>query len=205
MRETKKALIVVRTYPTPAKSGVEVSCTAAISDSGEWLRLFPVPYRFLTPDKRFAKYQWIEVSTIRATNDARPESYKIAPESITILSNSIPTTNAWEERKALLAPLQAPSLCYLQRQRDANGFPTLGFFRPRSIDRFVIDADDANWTPKQLGILEQGNLFEKGPQKKLEKVPFAFRYHFHCDDPEWHGHKLMCADKVCCTLPRKSL
>lgn len=30
--ETKKALIVVRTYPTPAKQGVEVSCTAAITD-----------------------------------------------------------------------------------------------------------------------------------------------------------------------------
>jgi hypothetical protein len=41
----KKALIVVRTYPVPAKKGVEVSCTAAVTEQGEWLRLFPVPYR----------------------------------------------------------------------------------------------------------------------------------------------------------------
>jgi len=45
--QAKKALIVVRTYPTPAHDGAEVSCTAAISDKGEWLRLFPVPWRLL--------------------------------------------------------------------------------------------------------------------------------------------------------------
>ena len=38
--EKKKALIVVRTYPTPAKKHIEVSCTAAIADQNEWLRLF---------------------------------------------------------------------------------------------------------------------------------------------------------------------
>ena len=42
--ETKRALIVVRTYPFVLRSGVEVSCTAAITDKGEWLRLFPVPW-----------------------------------------------------------------------------------------------------------------------------------------------------------------
>ena len=60
--ETKTALIVVRTYPTPARKGIEVSCTAAITDQGEWLRLFPVPYRFLKLDKRIQKYQWITIS-----------------------------------------------------------------------------------------------------------------------------------------------
>ena len=54
--EKKRALIVVRTYPTPAKSGAEVSCTAAITDKGEWLRLFPVPWRYLPQDQRFRKY-----------------------------------------------------------------------------------------------------------------------------------------------------
>ena len=71
MALTKKALIVVRTYPTPAKTGVEVSCTAAISDTGEWLRLFPIPYRYLEPDARFAKYQWVQVS-VEKSKDDRP-------------------------------------------------------------------------------------------------------------------------------------
>jgi hypothetical protein len=74
--ETKKALIVVRTYPVPAKTGVEVSCTAAITDKGEWLRLFPIPYRLLDEDKKFRKYQWVNVEAIKATKDSRPESYR---------------------------------------------------------------------------------------------------------------------------------
>src|SRR3974377_2245727 len=61
----KRVLIVVRTYPVPASKGVEVSCTAAVTSSGEWIRLFPVPYRFLDEDKRFRKYQWIIVSLER--------------------------------------------------------------------------------------------------------------------------------------------
>ena len=78
-QETKKALIVVRTYPTPAKSGVEVSCTAAITDKGEWLRLFPVPWRYLPEDQRFRKYQWVELNITKAS-DPRPESYKLKAE-----------------------------------------------------------------------------------------------------------------------------
>ena len=57
-----RVLIVVRTYPVPAQKGIEVSCTAAITADGNWMRLFPVPYRFLEEDRRFKKYQWIDVT-----------------------------------------------------------------------------------------------------------------------------------------------
>jgi hypothetical protein len=33
----------------------------AISDDGRWLRIFPVPHRFLSLDQRFRKYQWMDV------------------------------------------------------------------------------------------------------------------------------------------------
>jgi hypothetical protein len=45
-------------------------------------RLFPVPYRFLDADKRFAKYQRIEVDVIRASQDPRPESYNLNVDTI---------------------------------------------------------------------------------------------------------------------------
>ena len=63
--EKKKILVVVRTYPAPAKKGVEVSCTAGVTEDGQWIRIFPVPYRFLPADKRFGKYQWIEAKVAR--------------------------------------------------------------------------------------------------------------------------------------------
>jgi hypothetical protein len=62
---TKRVLITVRTYPVPAQKGIEVSCTAGVTSDGEWIRLFPIPYRFLTADQRFTKYQWIEVAVTR--------------------------------------------------------------------------------------------------------------------------------------------
>src|ERR1044071_2118649 len=121
-----KALILVRTYPTPARNGVEVSCTAAVTEDGQWLRLFPVPYRFLELDQRFRKYQWIEVDVTKAS-DGRPESYKIADRnSIQIVSNVLPTEGNWKQRKDHVFPLKGHCMCCIKRVRDANQFPTLG-------------------------------------------------------------------------------
>jgi hypothetical protein len=106
-------LIVVRTYPVPAKKGVEVSCTAAITDKGEWLRLFPVPYRRLNDNQQFSKYQWIDVGVTKAS-DPRPESHKISQETIKIKSDVLPTTNDWQARKDVILPLKAESMCALR-------------------------------------------------------------------------------------------
>jgi hypothetical protein len=193
--QTKKALIVVRTYPTPAKQGVEVSCTAAITDDGEWLRLFPVPYRFLTPDKRFRKYQWIEVSVSKPSKDTRRESYKIENDSIAITSEPLSTDQGWKARKDIVFPLKSHCLCCLKQARNANGFPTLGLFRPRVIESLAIEPEDnPTWTDAELELLKQGTLFGQGPKAELEKVPYRFRYAFRCEHDECPGHNLICTD-----------
>jgi hypothetical protein len=193
-RETKKALVVVRTYPIPAASGVEVSCTAAITDDGKWLRLYPVPYRFLDFDRRFAKYQWIEFTATKASSDARPESYRLNINSIKILTDPLPTANQWQARKKIIYPLRAHSLCCLQREREANYFPTLGFFRPKTIKRLRIIPTEPAWTQGQLDMLRQGSLFENKPQIELEKIPYDFVYSFTCEDDACKGHALHCTD-----------
>ncbi len=191
--ETKRALIVVRTYPSPARSGVEVSCTAAITDKGEWLRLFPVPWRLLTEDQRFRKYQWVEVTVTKAS-DPRPESYKLKPDGIRILSEPLSSAREWRARKDVIFPLRSHCLCCLIKQRNLQGYPTLGIFRPKSIDRLTITPEDPNWTDSQAAILRQGHLFVDNPKKELEKIPFSFRYEFRCEDEECTGHKLICTD-----------
>jgi hypothetical protein len=192
--ETKKALIVVRTYPVPARTGVEVSCTAAITESGEWLRLFPIPYRLLDEDKQFRKYQWVNVGVIKAPKDSRPESYRIQNEAITILEEPLSTANDWQARKAIIYPLRAHCMCCLQRERDEKLYPTLGFFRPKSIDGLIIKPDTPTWTPSQLAILRQKHLFREGPKVELEKVPFKFQYQFTCDESDCPTHTLTCTD-----------
>lgn len=190
---TRRALILVRTYPVPAKSGVEVSCTAAVDEEGNWLRLFPIPYRFLGQDQRFRKYQWIEVDITKAS-DARPESFKIRPGSVKIVSGQLPTTNDWKARKEYVLPLRSHCMCCLQRTLETDGKPTLGVFRPKSIKRLVISPAATTWSQSQLEILRQGLLFEEAPTEELEKVPFTFYYEFSCDEADCPGHRLSCTD-----------
>lgn len=94
----------------------------------------------------------------------------------------------------MVLPLQAHCLCCLIRQRDANGHPTLGFFRPAAIDRLTITEEDPNWTPAQAATLKQGHLFVDPPERELEKIPFSFRYEFRCDEADCKGHKIICTD-----------
>ena len=191
--ETKRALIVVRTYPTPAKSGVEVSCTGAITDKGKWLRLFPVPWRYLAAEQQFRRYQWVEVAVTKAS-DPRPESYKLKQNGIKILSDPLPTDHAWRARKDVVFPLRAHCLCCLAKQRGTHGHPTLGIFRPKTIENLIITPESPTWTASQLAILRQGHLFAEKPKKELEKIPFSFRYKFRCDHAECDGHKMICTD-----------
>jgi hypothetical protein len=191
-KETKKALIVVRTYPTPARMGVEVSCTAAITDNGQWLRVFPVPWRLLDADQQFRKYQWVELTVTKAS-DPRPESYKLRQGGIKIVS-FVPAAHEWRERKEIVFPLRSHCLCCLVRQRDADGYPTLGIFRPERIERLEIFPETPSWTPAQLEALRQGQLFGKVPQSELEKIPFKFQYKFFCNHGNCTGHTLMCTD-----------
>ena len=116
--EKRKILITVRTYPTPARKGVEVSCTGGIKENGEWIRLFPLSYRLLKPEQRFRKYEWIEAKVWKAASDSRPESYNIDCDSIKIVSPVLPTKREWRERKAKVYPLKRHCLCCIQDERN---------------------------------------------------------------------------------------
>jgi len=190
----KKVLITVRTYPVPAQKGVEVSCTAGIDSDGKWVRLYPVPYRSLDEDRQFVKYQWIKLGVTKARNDARPESYTPNLDSIS-LGEKLSTAGNWHARRKLIEPLMKPSLCAIQKERDERQFPTLGVFKPGRIDRLVIEQTAADWTDEQLLKLTQTlSLFARKPETQLEKLPFSFKYEFHCVDLTCPGHSLSCTD-----------
>ena len=156
----RKILIVVKTYPTPANKGTEVSCTAGITEDGEWIRLFPIPYRFLSDNQRFKKYQWINARVMKAS-DPRIESHTIDTDSIEILDEPIPSSNFWKARKDHVYPLKSMSLCFLQETRRKHRKPTLGFFRPKRITSLeIISEDNPEWTESELSILNQASFFD---------------------------------------------
>ncbi|NKC02398.1 hypothetical protein HED55_00345 [Ochrobactrum haematophilum] len=91
----EKALILCKTYPSPSSKYVELSCVAAALESGELIRLFPVPFRLLKDDAKFAKWQWVE-ARIEHSKDGRPESHYIKIDTIEV-RDKIGTENFWQK------------------------------------------------------------------------------------------------------------
>lgn len=189
----QRVLIVVRTYPVPAHKGIEVSCTAGVTDDGKWVRLFPVPYRFLQDDQRFAKYQWIEVDTLKARRDSRPESFNLNVETLKMFEK-VSTADGWRKRKEILKPLMRASMCAIKNEWEENRSPTLGLFKPAKITRLILEPDDADWTTEELTALRQTDLFQKAPKEQLEKIPYSFKYEYTCSDANCTGHTMTCFD-----------
>jgi hypothetical protein len=189
----KKVLITVKTYPLPSKKTIEASCTAGITDDGKWIRLFPLPFRYLEYTQQFKKYQWIEASVTKAS-DPRPESYKVALDSIRPIGKPVPTFNNWQLRKGIILPLAARSLCDLEKTRVETGV-TLGIFKPRIIRELIIEPEEhTDWTEQELAVLNQQSMFDKQTVTPLEKIPLKFIYSFFCSDPKCTGHRLSVTD-----------
>lgn len=102
-----KALVVVKTYPNPSVKHDETVCTAAISESGEWLRIYPVPYRYLPREQQYKKWQWIELGLALCgyQNDPRPESREPDVKSIRLLGEPISSAHGWKRRREIIDPM----------------------------------------------------------------------------------------------------
>ena len=73
----KKILLTVTTYPLPSRSYDELVCTAGILESGEWIRIYPIPLSFLlrqraSEDQKLSKYTWMKLDLKKRTDDFRP-------------------------------------------------------------------------------------------------------------------------------------
>jgi len=72
-QERKRVLITVKAYPLPSRSYDELVCTAGITEDSKWVRIYPVPFRFLRDEGQYSKYQWVEIDLEGRQDDFRPE------------------------------------------------------------------------------------------------------------------------------------
>jgi hypothetical protein len=128
------------------------------------------------------------------SSDPRPESYKIDVDTLEIVGAPASTRRAWAARKAVLLPHRSHCMCCLKRQLEEDGRPTLGFFKPQTIERLIITSDASEWTEKELAKLRQSTFFENAPKSELQKIPFRFSYVYRCDHVECQGHTMTCTD-----------
>ena len=187
----ERILIVVKAYPTLSGRYAELVCTAGFRENGSWVRIYPIPYRSLENEKRFKKYQWIEIDLQKNLKDPRPESYRpIDIDNIKPL-DFVDTDNAWEKRRKLILEKSRIHTNLDQITKDAkkNKY-SLVIFKPTKITNFIHEATNPEWDPKkektvknairQEVLFEEFNLYSKD-FKLMPKLPWKFKYKFSDD------------------------
>lgn len=189
----EKVFVVVKTAPRPSKSFREIVCTAGITETGKWIRLYPIPYRYMDDFLKYSKYQWISVEIEKSQNDPRVDSYKPKLKTLKLIGKKYPTDNKWEKRKQIVFPTLKRSLEEIKTDYNKNKV-SLGIFKPKRVYDFKIEADNRDWSDAHKKVLFQQRLFEQQP-KYLERVPYKFSYKFECNDSWCRGnHQLQIID-----------
>ncbi len=148
----------------------------------QWIRIYPVKFRELEFDKRYKRWSVISAEIERNEKDFREESYRINDTSINVI-REIGTKNNWEERKALVLPLQFNSIAEIQTVGKS-----LGIIKPASIEKYFLKKTDREWSSRQQVVQDQGDLFE--PSVNLEKIPYQFGYKFTEIDGAEHSYTI---------------
>lgn len=188
-----KVLITVMTYPHPSRGYQELVCTAGVTEANEWVRLYPIDYRYRSPDQKFKKYQWIEVDlhTKGAGNDKRKESRRPELDSIRLCGERIPSDHGWAKRREIIDRLPCHTLNQLKALYEIDK-TSLGVVKPTEVLDMEIRPAEEGWKPEWQNMFSQLTLFGP-PQKPLRKIPFTFHYIFKCSDSD-KPHLAMCED-----------
>jgi hypothetical protein len=200
----ERVLILCKTYPSPSSKYAETSCVAGMTEEGKLIRLYPVPFRLISDEQQFKKWQWITARFEKARDDHRPESHRIFVDTIDCDPEPLPAGKiGWPHRAELLAKLPVFSDFAEIEKARLEGGATLALLRPsRVISLEIKKASTPDWTDaeksKLLGLQQQAGLFDSNEETNhittLEKLPFSFRYHYECEvngETFSYDHKLV--------------
>ena len=207
----KKILITVTTYPLPSRSYDELVCTAGICEDGSWIRIYPVPFKFLSGLRKDGiigtyKFTWIELNLRRRTEDFRPESHSpinydfsdmSVRESIDIKGGTKAKLSAWKSRIDLCTKcLYEDMTILIEHSKDPQNV-SLATFKPAKLLGFEHEDDDREWKQEWKDQLNQLELFvtngiNNEPRKLIAKLPYKFFYKF--EDCNGRVSRLMIED-----------
>jgi len=188
-----KVLITVKTYPAISEKYGEIVCTAGITEEGKWIRIYPLPFRKIDYNKRFQKYEWVELDLKRNSSDFRPESYRpLNYSEIKSLGKIEADGGAWNERRKYILKNVYTNLGKLIAEaKNKNICTSLAVFKPKKIHKFTYEKTNREWDIKKIRFLEseklQGGLFNSEEEDEIEnfevvsKVPYKFKFEFEDD------------------------
>ena len=184
-----RVLITVKTYPLPSRSYTELVCTAGLLNGEQWIRIYPVSFRFLQDGDKYPKYSWVEVDLVRNTKDFRPESYrpKLGVDERIVVTDKIGTGSAhdWAGRKSYVLKEVFTSMTELIQLAKGSQQKSLATLKPTRIVDFIIEEDEREWKQEWQDQLKQLNMFEMptkdGQRRIIKKLPYKFSYRFFAE------------------------
>lgn len=211
--ETERVLVLAKTYSEFSQKYGSLVCVAGLSLSHgeEWRRLYPVPWAlfFGKNPLRFSKWDVIEVRTVPANHDSRPESRRILePEQIRIVDRiEIERGDPWWSRRmeVVRRHLDDGSLVHDKIPRS------LGIIRPLDCEPLIQPRDRIH-DPDELGFMSYIQLLLPDMVSELEQLSRSLRpdptlpwigYRYRCDYKGCKWHEQMCIDWEIQELYRK--
>jgi hypothetical protein len=187
-------MIAVMTYPHPSKGYEELVCTAGITDQNEWVRLYPIDYRYRPRHQQFRKYQWIEVELepFGHGNDRRRESRKPDLDTLTLLGEPLGADHEWRERRRIIDSMPHHTLLELKALYEQDR-TSIGIVTPTRVLDVHVEESEKEWKPEWQTLFEQFRLFDT-PPKPLRKLPYKWSYVFECADSAGKAHRAMIED-----------
>ncbi len=181
-----RVLVTVKTYPLPSGKYGELVCTAGLINGEKWVRIYPIPFTFLSDERKYPKYSWIELNLIRNGSDFRPESYRPCQgidEDIQIVGY-LDTTNNWAGRKEHVLQEVFTSMDEVVKLAKSDQKKSLATLKPIEIVDFIIEEAERDWKDTWLIQSKQGNFFEldakgQGRERRIiRKLPYKYSYKF---------------------------
>lgn len=190
----EKILMVVKTYPTPSSKYGELVCTAGIRlRDNMWIRIYPYPFRQAKSREQFEKYDIIEAAIERATQDPRPDSFRLYDIASIKKTGHLDTKNNWDERMKLIRKTSVASVeIFMQEMLSGDRAKWGRSILPIPVQsgaRFSWEKSGEAWSNESLEKLqravnlEQLSLFDTEEAKDyfetLRKLPYTFRLTFN--------------------------
>lgn len=169
--QTIELMVNCKTYPAVSTKYVETVCTGGIQPNGEFVRLYPIPFRFLGSDEQYKRWDVIRVRAYRDTKDQRPESWHLsAGAAIDVVRHVGTHKRRWEWMQKSVHP---------SRQTMSEIGVTNGCVEIEPLE-FYWKPDLKEWTASQRNVIDQGDLFASKEQLAglADRVPWQFRLRF---------------------------
>lgn len=196
-----KVLIAVKTYPSLSSRYAELVCTAGFREDGSWIRIYPVPFRFLNENIQYKKWDWIDIDLERNPKDYRIESYKPVDidRELKVIKH-IGTGNNWEERRLIVLKnkpvTNLDSLIIKAKEEKIS----LAVLKPTKVEDFIWEKIEREWDQNKIkeiySNLGMPSLFEEDEKDSsfnlVKKLPYKFSYIFSTEDGK--VRKLMIED-----------